>query len=240
MNDRQGVRINKYMSEAGFCSRREADRLLQAGEIYIDGKKAVLGDLVFEGNKVTCNGKTVEKEEEVIILALNKPRGIVCTTARHDKNNIVDFVNYSKRVYPVGRLDQDSEGLILLTNDGELMNKVLKARYKHEKEYEVVVNKKITNEFLKGMSAGVFLEELNQTTRKCKIRKVNDYKFNIIITQGLNRQIRRMCQAFDYRVKELKRIRIMNIELANLEVGKYRKLTKEEQKVLYDTVSIND
>lgn len=225
-NNQSAIRINKYMSDAGFCSRRQADRYLEKGLVFIDGRKAVLGDMVNDNSKIYCNGVRIKKDDSLVILAVNKPGGIVCST-RH-KDNIVDFINYGTRVYPVGRLDKDSEGLILLTNDGELMNRILRPGFHHEKEYEVVVNKPITETFLSAMSSGVKLTELNVITKKCKVEKISEYKFRIILTQGLNRQIRRMCEELDYKVRELKRVRILNIKLGRLKLGEYRELSEKE------------
>ncbi len=224
----EGIRINKYLSEAGVCSRREADRQVEAGNILIDGKIAVMGDRIFPGQKVVYCGKEVSLEEEKILLVMHKPVGIVCTAEKREKNNIIDFINYPKRVYPIGRLDKDSEGLILLTNQGELVNKIMRAGNRHEKEYIVDVDKDITTEFITGLSDGVYLEELEVTTRKCKVTKISKRKFKIILTQGYNRQIRRMCQAFGYRVTRLQRTRIMNIQLGDIKKGSYRHATPKE------------
>lgn len=224
----EGVRINKFLSEAGLCSRREADRHIEAGNVTIDGKKAVMGDRIFPGQKVAFCGKPVEQEKERILLAVNKPRGIVCTAQKKEKDNIVDFMGYPKRIYPVGRLDKDSEGLLLMTNQGDLVNKIMRAGNRHEKEYIVTVDQDITEEFLKGMSSGVYLEGLDVTTRKCPVTKIGKRQFRIILTQGYNRQIRRMCEAFSYRVRKLVRVRIMNIKLGDLKPGTWRELTGEE------------
>lgn len=227
------IRINKYLSEAGVCSRREADKLVEAGKVTVDGIVALPGTKISEGQIVKLNGEKVSKEDENIILAFHKPVGIVCTTTdKQGANNIVDYINYGKRIYPVGRLDKDSEGLILMTNNGDIMNKILKSVNGHEKEYIVELNKPITDEFLKQMSMGVYLEELDRTTLKCSVSKQGKYTFRIILTQGLNRQIRRMCETLGYKVTKLKRIRIMNILLADLKVGQYRKLTNEEYEKL--------
>ncbi|MCR5785623.1 MAG: pseudouridine synthase [Eubacterium sp.] len=224
-----GVRINKFLSEAGYCSRRQADKLLEEGRIEIDGQIAVMGQKVMPGQIVKADGKLLTKEEEKILLAFNKPKGIVCTSGRY-KDNIIDYVNYPKRIYPVGRLDKDSSGLIFLTNQGELVNKLLRASNYHEKEYVVTVNKDITREFLDGMANGVPI--LDTVTRKCRVKAISKRTFSIVLTQGLNRQIRRMCEYFDYRVRELKRVRIMNVELGNLEEGKYRELSEKETALL--------
>ena len=224
----EGIRINKFLSEAGLCSRREADRQVENGNVTIDGKIAVMGDRIFDGQKVCFMGKEVTLEEEKILLAVHKPAGIVCTAEKREKNNIVDFIHYPKRIYPVGRLDKDSTGLILMTNQGELVNKIMRAGNMHEKEYIVTVNKPVTDAFLRGMSGGVPLVELGVTTRKCKVERLGKRKFKIILTQGYNRQIRRMCEYFGYRVEELQRVRIMNIHLGDLAPGTYRKLTTKE------------
>lgn len=224
------IRINKFLSEAGVCSRRGADRLVEEGRVCIDGKRAVLGDHVLLGQKITVDGKAISREEDKILLAFHKPKGIVCTAEKREKNNIIDYLNYPKRIYPVGRLDKDSEGLILLTNDGELGNAILKARNRHEKEYIVTVNRPVTEDFLRGMAGGVPI--LDTMTRKCLVEKLDKRKFRIVLTQGLNRQIRRMCEYFGYRVVRLIRVRIMNIELGDLPVGSYRELTEREWKEL--------
>lgn len=228
-----GIRINKYLSEAGVCSRREADRQIAAGNVVIDGQTASMGDRVTPGRQVIYQGQIVGREDEKILLAVNKPAGIVCTTEKREKNNIVDFVNYPKRIYPIGRLDKDSEGLILMTNIGEIVNKIMRAGNKHEKEYIVRVDKEVTPHFVCGMASGVPLTELNVTTRKCKVEQIGKHTFRIVLTQGFNRQIRRMCEYFGYRVRELKRVRIMNIRLGDLERGRYRSVTDEERKELY-------
>jgi 23S rRNA pseudouridine2604 synthase len=221
------IRINKYLSQVGYCSRREADKLLQDNKIQINGKLPELGTKVNKGDVVMVNGKPVQaKEDEHVYLVFNKPKGIVCTTDTGvEKDNIIDYINYPTRIYPIGRLDKMSEGLIFLTNDGAIVNKILRARNYHEKEYVVKVNKPITNDFLNQMSNGVKI--LDTITRKCKVKKVNLNTFKITLTQGLNRQIRRMCEALDYRVIALKRIRIMHIKL-DVPVGQYRHFTSEE------------
>ena len=225
-----GTRINKFLSEAGVCSRREADRLIEKGSVCIDGKTALPGDRVKAGQSVTVNGKKVSKEEEEIFLAFYKPKGIVCTTAEKENGekikNVVDYIGYNKRIYPIGRLDQASEGLLLMTNQGDVMEKILRSRYNHENEYFVKVDHKINDDFIKKMSVGVPI--LDTVTKPCKIWKEDDYSFHIILTQGLNRQIRRMCEYFGYRVVHLRRDRIMNITLDGLKKGRYRSLTKKE------------
>ena len=214
------MRLNKYLSDAGVCSRRQADRLVEEGRIMVEGLPAVLGQQVEEGQKVTLDGKEIRPAGHKILLAFNKPKGIVCTTEKREKDNIIDYVDYPERIYPVGRLDKDSEGLILLTNDGELMNEILRARNHHEKEYEVRVDRPVTGDFLKKMASGV--EILDTVTRPCQVHQTGTCSFRIILTQGLNRQIRRMCEALGYRVRHLRRYRIMNIRLGDLEPGKYR------------------
>lgn len=227
------IRLNKFLSDAGVCSRRAADKAIEAGEVLVNGKPAVMGQRISEGDKVEYAGKLVSNaDKKPILLAYNKPAGIVCTAEKREKNNIVDHLNYPKRIYPIGRLDKDSTGLILLTNQGDLVNKIMRAVNAHEKEYVVSVDKEITGDFIRKMSDGVYLDELEVTTRKCKVRKLSKYEFNIILTQGLNRQIRRMCQMLGYRVKTLKRVRIMNINLADLKEDTYRDVTAEELKVL--------
>lgn len=230
------VRINKYLSEAGVCSRREADRQIEAGHVTINGRKAVMGDKVSPGDEVYFGKKKVSKEEEIILLAVNKPRGIVCTAEKRERNNIVDFVNYPKRIYPIGRLDKESRGLILMTNQGELVNKMMRSGNRHEKEYIVRVNRDITKDFLEKMSAGVYLEELDATTRKCKVEQLGKRTFRIVLTQGMNRQIRRMCEKFHYRVVDLKRTRIMNIQLGDLKEGASRRISPEEWEELRELI----
>ena len=226
------VRINKFLSEAGVCSRREADRQIEAGNVTIDGKIAQMGDRVSEGQQVCFQGVPVKKEEEMILIALNKPAGIVCTAEKREKNNVIDYLNYPKRIYPVGRLDKDSEGLLLLTNNGDIVNKMMRSGNMHEKEYIVTVNRPVTDSFLHGMANGVPLVELNTTTRKCRVERTGKKQFSIVLTQGLNRQIRRMCEYFGYRVQKLVRVRIMNIELGDLKAGTYREVTPQEYKEL--------
>lgn len=223
---REETRINKYLSDAGMCSRREADRLLAQGRVLIDGVPAVMGSKVMPGQKVTIAGREIKKEEHMVLIAFNKPQGIVCTTDRREPDNIIDFINYGSRIFPIGRLDKESEGLILLTNDGEIVNKILRAGNHHEKEYIVQVNKPVTAEFLKGMAGGVPI--LDTVTKPCLIEQLDKTTFRIVLTQGLNRQIRRMCEYFEYRVLSLKRVRIMNVSLGRLKTGTYRNLTEWE------------
>ena len=227
-------RINKYLSSHGVCSRREADRMVAEGRVLVDGKTAVMGEMVDDSNTICIDGRQISSASpEQIIIAFNKPVGIVCTTKdRHNKNSIVDYIRYPERIYPVGRLDKESDGLILLTNDGDMMDRILRSVNGHEKEYIVSVNRPINDTFIRRMSEGIYLEELERTTKKCAVRKVSDRTFRIILTQGLNRQIRRMCDALGYKVTKLTRIRIMNIELGELAVGQYRELTEGEVTLL--------
>lgn len=232
------MRINKYLSAQGVCSRREADRLLEAGRITVDGVTAMCGQQVDDNSVICIDGSRISDEKpQDVLMAFNKPRGIVCTTTDNQgKNNIVDYIGYDKRIYPVGRLDKDSDGLILLTNNGEITDKILRSVNGHEKEYVVKVNKKITDTFLKSMADGVYLKELDVTTKPCSISRINNYTFRIILTQGLNRQIRRMCKESGYKVKSLTRVRIMNIELGGLKIGEYRIIEGKEKTMLYESL----
>lgn len=224
------VRLNKFISETGFCSRREADKLIESGRVTVNGKKAVMGTKVPKGSDVRVDGKSLFKEEELVYIALNKPVGITCTTEKKVKGNIVDFVNHKKRIFPIGRLDKDSQGLILLTNDGDIVNKILRAGNSHEKEYIVTVDKPISEKFIESMASGVRI--LGTITKECYVEKIGVKTFRIILTQGMNRQIRRMSEALGYTVVKLKRIRIMNIKLDDLKIGAWRDLTTEELKEL--------
>lgn len=235
MGQNEPMRLNKYLSDSGCCSRREADRLVEQGKVLIDGEVAILGQKVMPDQNIIVNGKPLKREEERILIAFNKPRGIVCTTSKKEKDNIVDYLNFDKRIYPVGRLDKDSEGLILLTNKGDIVDKILRGSNYHEKEYVVTVNKKLTKEFMEGMQAGVPI--LDTVTRPCTLYPVNDRTFRIIISQGLNRQIRRMCEYFGYRVQKLKRVRIMNIQLSHLKTGEYRNISNAEWKQLNELLN---
>ncbi len=222
------TRINKYLSEVGYCSRREADRLIKTGKVTINGKIPEMGTKIEEGDQVEVAGQIIEKltEQQNIYLAFNKPVGIVCTTdKRVEPDNIIDFIKYHKRIFPIGRLDKNSEGLIFLTNDGDIVNKILRSKNNHEKEYIVCVNREINKDFIQSMSNGV--EILDTLTKNCFVRQLGPKRFKIILTQGLNRQIRRMCESLGYRVKSLKRVRIMNIKL-DVPTGKYRKFTQKE------------
>ena len=243
MDEKKQVRINKYFSEMGVCSRRETDKYIEQKRITINGKIAVMGDKVSADDVICLNGKVISKNEDRrVYIALNKPKGIVCTTdTRREKNNIVDFVNYPQRIFPIGRLDKDSTGLILLTNDGDIVNKILRARNNHEKEYLVTVKPGITAEFVKKMSEGVPI--LDTITRECYVEQLNKFQFKIILTQGLNRQIRRMCEYLGYRVTKLERYRIMNIHL-DIPLGEWRHLSEKEldelNGLLSDSLKINN
>lgn len=220
------VRINKYLSASGYCSRREADRVLEEGRVTVDGKTAGVGDRVGPGQIVCVDGTKIFNNTERIVIAFHKLAGVVCTSSKKDKDNIIDFLHFDERIYPVGRLDKESTGLILLTNDGELTDRILRGRNGHEKEYEVTVNKTLKREVIRAMEQGVPI--LGTMTKPCQIQKLDDRRFRMILTQGLNRQIRRMCEYFGCRVLTLKRVRIMNIELGSLPEGEWRYLTKEE------------
>ena len=225
------MRINKFISETGFCSRREADKLVDSGQVTINGVKAVLGSQAEDGDDVRVNGRQLsEKRNKHVYIALNKPVGITSTTELHIKGNIVDFVGHTERIFPVGRLDKDSEGLILLTSDGDIVNKILRSEGKHEKEYIVTVDRPITEAFIRGMSSGVKI--LGEMTLPCTITRMSERVFRIILTEGKNRQIRRMCSAFGYEVRKLQRIRIMNIRLGHQKTGSWRELTDQEKQEL--------
>lgn len=234
------IRLNKYLSEAGVCSRREADRLIESGIVTVDGKTAAPGMKVEDGQEVRVGKKVVKSKTKKTVLAVYKPAGIVCTEDKREKKNIIRFLNYPVRITYAGRLDKDSEGLLIMTNDGDLINGMMRARYAHEKEYKVRVNKEVTPEFIEKMSRGVHIRDkeknLDAVTRPCTVKKTGKYTFSIILTQGLNRQIRRMCEALGYKVDVLKRILIMNVELGDLKPGQVRELTEQELKELYGTV----
>ncbi len=223
---REALRLNKFLSEAGVCSRREADRLIEAGRVTVDGKKAETGMKITPGQEVRVDQKLVKPEEEMIVLAVNKPRGIVCTEEKREPDNIIRFLNYPTRITYAGRLDKDSEGLLLMTNNGDIINKMMRAGNYHEKEYLVTVDKPVTEEFLQHMARGVPI--LDTVTRACQVKKEGKKTFRIVLTQGLNRQIRRMCEALGYKVVTLKRVRIMQIRLGDLKPGQYRPLTEQE------------
>lgn len=242
--EEEEIRLNKYLSEMGVCSRREADRLIQGGKVLVEGKPAAMGMKIRKGQTVICDGKKggywctnqengTSSRPKPVLLAVNKPKGVVCTTSDKDRAmNIVEMVKYPERVYPVGRLDKDSEGLIFLTNQGDLVNRMMRGSNNHEKEYVVRVNKAVTEEFASKMEKGVWLEELNVTTKPCKIAVTGRREFHMILTQGLNRQIRRMCETMGYHVQNLRRVRIMNVHLGNLKTGTFRKVTAREYNVL--------
>jgi len=240
-----GTRINKYLADCGICSRREADKYIEEGLVYLNGRIAVNGDKVDASDEVKYKGKIISPTERFVLLAYNKPVGVECTTDKDNKDNIIKALGYKERVFYIGRLDKNSRGLILLTNDGMLCNSIAKSVNNHEKEYIVKVNKKITDEFLDKMSRGVRLHEtrngkdiINTVTKPCKIKKIDDYTFNIILTQGLNRQIRRMCKAFSYTVVDLKRIRVININIDNLKEGAYRECSEKEIRELKESVEL--
>lgn len=228
------TRLNKAISETGYCSRREADRLIEAGKVTVNDTIAELGTQVSSEDVIKVSGKIITKQVKNIYLAFHKPPGITCTTDTKIKDNIITFMKYHERIFPVGRLDKPSEGLIFMTNDGDIVNKILRAKNNHDKEYIVRVNQKITPAFIKKMSNGIPI--LDTVTQKCKVYKIDDYTFNIVLTQGLNRQIRRMCEYLGYRVVHLKRIRIMNVKLGNLKKGAYRNLTSAELEKLYKRI----
>jgi 23S rRNA pseudouridine2604 synthase len=230
----EGIRLNKYMAQAGLCSRREADRYIDAGQVYINGQKAQMGQLVYHGDKVTIGSKQLRNAEEKVVLAWYKPIGVTCTEKDpHAKRKIGDVFRYPVRVTYAGRLDKDSEGLLIMTNDGDLINRMMRGSNGHEKEYIVKVDKELTEEFCLSMQQGVYLAELDRTTRPCDVSIEGKYTFRIILTQGLNRQIRRMCETLGYQVKSLKRIRVVNVKLGDLKPGEYREVTGAELKELY-------
>ena len=227
------IRLNKYISESGLCSRREADRFIENGNVLLNGKKAKIGDQVFSRDTVMVNGQKIDPQEKenIVLLAFNKPVGIESTTETSVKNNIINYVNYSDRIFPIGRLDKDSQGLIFLTNNGDIVNKILRAGNKHEKEYIVTVDKPITDNFIESMGNGVQI--LGETTKKCKVTKETPFIFRIVLIQGLNRQIRRMCEHFNYDVVKLERVRIMNISLKGIPLGEWRELSDVEQESIF-------
>ncbi|MCF0070109.1 23S rRNA pseudouridine(2604) synthase RluF [Dyadobacter sp. CY261] len=228
------VRINKFISETGFCSRREADKLVEQGRVTLNGRKVVLGDKATSDDDVRVDGKALKAKKPAVYIAFNKPVGITCTTERHIKGNIIDYIRHKERIFPIGRLDKPSEGLIFLTSDGDIVNKILRAGNNHEKEYVVTVNKPITPDFLQKMASGVPV--LGTITKKCFVRKESSFVFTIILTQGLNRQIRRMCEYLGYNVTKLKRVRIMNVTLNDLPTGKWRDLTPAEMNEINEAV----
>ncbi len=226
------IRINKYLAECGISSRRGADLLIEQGRVSVNGKPAENGMQVSSDMEIKVDGNPIKSKDEKIYLAFNKPRGIVCTSEKREERNVIDYINYPKRITYCGRLDKDSEGLLIMTNDGDLIDSMMRSRNNHEKEYIVDVDKVLTAAFLYKLSKGVYLKDIGVTTKKCKVDYIDEKTFRIILTQGLNRQIRRMCEIFGYRVKKLKRVRIMGVNLGDLEVGKYRELTKEEVELL--------
>ena len=228
------IRLNKFLSESGVCSRREADRLIESGQVTVDGKRAEMGMKVTDSQVVRVGKKVIRPQDEMVLLAVNKPVGIVCTEEKKEKNNIIQFLNYPTRITYIGRLDKDSEGLLLMTNNGDIINKMMRSGNQHEKEYKVTVNKPITPEFVEKMAGGVPI--LDTITRKCEVEMIGKYKFRIVLTQGLNRQIRRMCEYLGYKVTRLERVRVMNIELGNLKTGEYRKVSEEEIAKLYELI----
>lgn len=228
------TRLNKYLSEAGVCSRREADKLIESGKVTVDGRRAEMGMKVTESQVVCVGKKQVKPKNEMVLLAVNKPVGIVCTEEKREKNNIIQFLKYPQRITYIGRLDKDSEGLLLMTNNGDIINKMMRAGNEHEKEYIVTVNKPITDEFIEKMAGGVSI--LDTVTRKCRVEKFGKFKFRIILTQGLNRQIRRMCEYLGYKVTRLLRVRVMNIRLGDLKPGEYRAVTEKEISKLYELI----
>ncbi len=238
--EKESIRLNKYISSSGFCSRREADKYIENGNVMIDGKVAEIGTKVYHHQEVFVNGTKIEPRQEFVYIVLHKPTGITCTTDRKDPDNIVDYLNYEEPLFPIGRLDKDTSGLILMTNDGDIVNKILRSTYKHEKEYIVSVNADITPTFMERIQNGVKIYNAvtnkYQITKPCKAVKIAPRTFHLILTEGLNRQIRRMCTALDYRVVQLKRIRVMNIELKDMKVGTWRYATKEELKILNDSI----
>lgn len=228
--DSEGIRLNKYIASSGLCSRREADTLIENGKVTVNGEVAVQGTKVNEEDVVLVNGRKITPDDDMIYIAFNKPLGVTCTTDKRDPSNIIDYIGYSERIFPVGRLDKNSSGLILLTNDGSIVNKLLRAENGHEKEYLVTVNRPYDKDFVRSMEKGVPV--LGQLTLPCKLKPCGEKSFKIILHQGLNRQIRRMCEYLGYKVTRLKRIRFMNIELGDLETGKWRYLTAAEKKEL--------
>ena len=234
LSDQEGTRVNKYIASSGYCSRREADKLIESGKVTIDGVVAVNGSKVMEGQTVLVNGEPVIPTDDHLYIALHKPLGITCTTDTRDEDNIIDYLGLEERIFPIGRLDKNSSGLILLTNDGSIVNKLLRAEHGHEKEYVVTVDKPYDKDFIKKMENG--LPILDQITLPCKVTPRGPKTFNIILTQGLNRQIRRMCDYLGYRVVKLKRIRFMNILLGDMKPGEYRELTPKEKQVLFKNI----
>ena len=228
--ENSGKRLNKFIADSGYCSRREADRLIDEGRVQVDGRTGVLGDRILPGMAVTVDGKSLTGKREKVYILLYKPRGIVCTADPREPMNVVDYLNYPTRVFPVGRLDKDSEGLLLMTSDGDIVNRMLRAAGGHEKEYEVEIDRPVTREFVARMMAGVPI--LDTVTLPCRVRRTGERSFNIILVQGLNRQIRRMCEALGANVTHLRRIRIMNLKLGNMRPGEWRDVTPDEMRAL--------
>lgn len=235
MQEQKDISLNKFISETGFCSRREADKLIETGRVTVNGKVPKLGNRVNDDDVVKIDGQTLKQKDKPIYIAFNKPTGVSSTTDRNDKYNIIDYINHPKRIFPIGRLDKPSEGLIFLTNDGDIVNKILRAGNNHEKEYIVTVDKPVTDDFIMRMSNGIKI--LDTITQKCFVKKESRYVFRIILTQGLNRQIRRMCEVLNYHVSKLVRIRIMNITLSGIQPGKWRYLTQQEIEKINDLVA---
>ena len=235
--EQEGIRLNKFLSEAGTASRRGSDRIIEDRRVTIDGRTAVLGDKVLPGNKVCVDGKEVKRVAEDIIIAFYKPIGITSTSDHNDENNVIDFIGYPKRIFSIGRLDKDSEGLLLMTNNGDLADKIMRSKNEHEKEYIVRVNKDITSDFVDRMTNGVILDD-DRMTRKCFVETLGPREFRIILRQGLNRQIRRMCEQLGYEVKNLKRVRVVNITLGDLKEGRYRDISKKEREELYKQLGL--
>ncbi len=238
MNHPDSTRLNKAIGATGYCSRREADTLIEKGRVTINGKKAALGDRVMPNDEIRVDGKLLTENDNLVYIMLNKPVGITCTTDTRFDDNVVDFVKHPERIFPVGRLDKPSDGLLLLTNDGDIVNKILRAGNKHEKEYIVKVDRPVTDEFVKRMGSGIPI--LDTVTKRCEVERLSRFEFRIILVQGLNRQIRRMCEYLGYEVVALQRIRIMNLTLGNLPIGEWRDLTEEELKTLKDSVKDSD
>ena len=231
--EQESFRINRFLSAAGVCSRREADRLIESGRVFVNGHVAEKGMQILPTDEVVFDKKVLKKKEERTLLLFNKPAGIVCTEEKREKNNIIDYINYPARIFTIGRLDKESRGLILLTDDGSIVNDIMKGSRRHEKEYHVRVDKPLTHGFIKKMEDGVYLPELSVRTRKCRVRRTGEMSFDITLTQGLNRQIRRMCEALSYRVTDLMRFRIMNLFVDGIREGSFRRITEEEERELF-------